>query len=789
MIAMIKQFKIALRFLRKNAAFSLLTLAGLAIGFTCSIFIFLHVSKEKSYNKIIPEHERVFYLLQKSPDSPLGNTTISYALPVQLSEHFPEIENYARTENFSSFSNCVVSYQPEGKDGLLSFNEHEFCLADKELFEIAQYPFIEGSSEMALKETNSIELSKTTAQKYFGNEKALGKTLIFNNDQFFTVSGVVDIPQYVTFTFSMVAPLSSFRSEEYLKGWDSNGQPLFKLNKNVDYKAFNKKIQHFYAELKPANIQNPELLTLSLLPAAERRLYYNKNPLYLLIFVGVVVLVVSILNYVNLSTSMVQKRTSEIALKKISGAAKGAIGVQFFQETAIIGFMAVMLGGFLTVTGHPVFKMLTGSDVYPFLQNHIPVFIGISLLLWIIVTVLAGFYPAMVLSGVRPLLLFKKGKRSLAGMQGKNVLITFQFIISILLVILTLMVTKQYRHMAQMPLGFDNKMVMQIPLTNHLKSNYSSLKDELTKIAGIKDLCAASSMPAGIPNHSGVIWTDDKGEQHDESFAFAIVSEGYTQTFDMKLALGNEFVAGKPEDLNGLLINETAARYLGFENPVGKQIRFWGRESTIIGVVNDFQNNYLFNRVKPMVMSAHPKNQGFTKFLFVSLAPGNIESTLKEVEKTIKQISPDFPFEYNFTNAETEAYINEIKEINHAFSFASIISIFLATIGLVALSYHATQMRIKEIGIRKVNGAKSIELVKLLNGSLARNIVIAYAIACPIAWMIVHRLLQGIENRTTISAWIFLFAGVLVGAVAMLTVSVQSWQAARRNPVEALRYE
>lgn len=784
-----KQWKLALRFLSKNAAFTILNLTGLAIGFTCSIFIFLHVSKENSYNKVIPEHERVFYLLQKSPESPLGNTTISYALPVLLSEYFPEIEHYAHTENFSSFSNCMVSYHPAGKDGLHSFNEREFYLADRELFDIIQYPFIEGSREMALKEANSIVLSKPTAQKYFGNESALGKSLVFNNDQIFTVTGVVDIPQYVTFTFSMVAPLSSFRTEEYLKGWDSNGQPLFKLNKDVDYKAFNKKIQHFYSELKPSNIQNPDLLTLSLLPATERQLYYNKNPLYLLIFAGSIILIICILNYVNLSTSMVQKRRSEIALRKISGASKGIIGLNFYQETAIIGFLAVLLGGFLTVIGHPVFRMLTGSDIYPFLQSHISLFVGIGLIVWIVVSVLAGFYPAMVLSGVGPLLLFQKGKGLFMGIQGKNILITFQFIISIILVILTLMVTKQYRYMAQMPLGFNNNMVMQVPLTNHLKSNYASLKDELTKIAGVKNLCAASSMPAGIPNHSGVTWTDDHGELHDESFAFAIVSEGYTQTFDMNMAIGNEFMAEKPDDLNGVLINETAAKHLGFENPLGKHIRFWGTNSTIIGVVRDFQNNYLFNRVKPMVISANPNNQGFTKFLYISIVPGDIESTLKDIEKTIKQISPGFPIEYSFTDAETESYINEIKAINNALRFASIISILLASIGLIALSYHATQARIKEIGIRKVNGAKSIELIKLLNGSLVRNIVIAYTIACPIAWLIVNGLLQGIENRTTISVWIFLLAGFMVGSIAILTVSWQSWRGATRNPVEALRYE
>jgi putative ABC transport system permease protein len=395
----------------------------------------------------------------------------------------------------------------------------------------------------------------------------------------------------------------------------------------------------------------------------------------------------------------------------------------------------------------------------------------------------------MILSGVRPLSVFKKEKYSGVGIRSKNVLITFQFIISIMLVIITLMVNKQYRFMSNMPLGFDNKMVMQIPLTNTLKENYQSLKSELNKFAEVKSLCTASSMPAGIPNHSGVTWTDKNGEKHDESFAFAIVSDGYTQTFDMKMVMGDEFVAEKANELKGVLINEAAAKQLGYEYPVGKQIQFWGKESTVIGVVSDFQNNFLFNRVKPMVMSAHPDNQGFTKFLFVSIMPGNIEYTIGNIEKTIKEISPDFPFEYSFTSAEVAAYIDEIKQINSTFRFASIISIVLAIVGLIALTFHATQARTKEIGVRKVNGARNIEIMALLNRAFVRNIIIAYAIACPIAWMIVYRLLQGIGNKTTITVGIFLIAGFVVGLIALLTVSFQSWKAATRNPVEALRYE
>jgi putative ABC transport system permease protein len=315
-----------------------------------------------------------------------------------LADYFPEIEYFARTENFSSISNCIVSYQAPGKSDILSFNEYNFYLAGSNLFQILQYPFIEGTGENALKNANSIVLSKESAEKYFGNESALGKTLILNDDKFFTVSGVVDIPEYVTFHFSMLVQETSLRSESYLKGWDSNGQPFFKLKSNVDYKAFNKKIEHFYAERKPENIRNPELLTLSLIPATERRLYYNKNPLCLLIFAGIVVLVVSVLNYINMSTSLVQKRTSEIALKKISGASKNIISRQFLLETSIIGFLAVLLGDIFSIIGSPIFSKLTGSDLLPYLKSHISLFIAMSLLLWLIVSLSAGFYPALILT-------------------------------------------------------------------------------------------------------------------------------------------------------------------------------------------------------------------------------------------------------------------------------------------------------------------------------------------------------------------------------------------------------
>lgn len=777
------------RRLRKNGSFTLINVAGLAFGFACAILIILHASKEKSYNSAIPEHDRIFNLLQKSPQSPLGITTINYALSPLLAERYPEIEYFARIENFSWFSNCIVSTQASPDQELLSFNEPDFYLADTVLFRILQYPFIEGSAEDALSTPQSIVLSKETAEKYFKDKPALGKTLVLNSENIFTVSGVVDLPEYVTIRFAMLAPITTLRSESELRGWDSNGDPLFMLNKNVDYQQFNKKIEHFLAEYKPEALRNPEELTLSLLPITERRLYYNKNPLFLLIFIGIVVLVISVLNYVNLSTSLVQKRTREIAMKKIAGASKSLIGRQFMGETLIIGFVAILVGGILAVTGIPFFRKLAGSDLQPYLENHLNLFIVGSLLLWLLTSLLAGLYPSLVLSGLKPLLLFNKDHKVRSGMLSKNILITFQFVISIILVILTLMINRQYRYMENMSLGFDNEWVMQLPFTNKLKDNFTNLKEELIHIPGVKEACAASSMPAGIPNHAGVSWIDDEQNRQQDNFGFAIVSEGYTQTFSMHLLLGDEFVRERPEQLEGVIINETAAARLGFENPIGKQLLFWGRNNPIIGVVEDFQNNFLFNRVKPMVISAHPGNQGFTKYLYVSLYPEHIDRTIRQIEHSLKEISPGYPFEYHFTTAEVRGYINEIKEVKRSFVFASIVAILLALVGLVALSYHTTQARIKEIGIRKVNGARNIEIVSLVNSALLRSVLLAFIIAAPAGWLIMNNLLRGFGNKTTIAWWVFALAGILALGSALITVSWQGWRAATRNPVETLRYE
>ncbi|MDC0584491.1 ABC transporter permease [Bacteroidales bacterium] len=777
----------AIRNLKSNYGSSLINIFGLAFGFACALLIYLHVHHEKTCDSALPEHERIYCLLEESPNSRLGNMTISYAVSPLLAEKYPEIEHYARTENFSRFSNCIVWFKDKGE--IKSFNERDFYIADSSLFKIMQFTFTEGNRETAFTAQNSIVLTQETAHRYFGNESALGKTLTLNKNKNFTVTGVIEMPNNVSLGFPMVARMDYIRKKSKLEGWDGNGQPYFKLHKDVDIKAFNQKIENFYAELNPEQIRNPEQIKLSMFPIIERQTHYQQQNIRLLMFLCIVVMVVAALNYVNMSTSIVQKRSTEIALKKIVGAGKRSVQYLFLAETMIVCFVAFFIGLVLARVGASFFGNLIDSNLVQIFQTELIFILNFTLVIWITTTLLTSIYPSLVLSNLKPITLFGKGKKTSMGNYGKSALLTFQFAISITLVIFTIMIAKQNRFMQQIPLGLNTEFVVQVPFSQELKQNFRSLKSELQKSPFVNDVCAASTMPVAIENHSGITWTDDNGEEHNQSFGFAIVSDGYTQVFDMQISEGNEFDITRKQELNGIIINEEAARILGYKNPIGQPIHFWGKHNKIIGIVKDFQNNYLFSRIKPMVISAHPQNQEFTKHLFVSVNPQNATEAITYIEKVTKQFSPTFPFEHRFTNQQVENYINNLTETNATFKFAGIISILIALAGLMSLTYHTTLSRVKEVGIRKVNGARRSEILTLLNGSFLKWVILSFFIASPVSWLVIDRMFSNFGYRTTTSWWVFAIAGTFICALALITVSWQSWRAANKNPVEALRYE
>ncbi len=773
-----------LRYLGKNIGFTTVNILGLAIGITCSITITTHTIKEYSYNQDIPGHEQIFHLLKKSQDDARGSTYITYGLAPKLAERFSEIKHFTRFENYANFSDCSVTIRTDDGE-MKTFSEDEFYVADSSFFNVFAFPFLEGDPSNSLNTPDGIVLSEETAKKYYGNNSAVGNTLIFNSTQYYTVTGVVKIPDYVTVDFDLLAPIYTVYSPGMLNrvGGNQNGEPYVRLEPNVDYKLFGAKIRHFYDEF--VNEANADTIHLSLFPIADRRLYFDSEAQYLLIFIGLVVLAISIFNYINMSVSLVGKRHGEIALKKISGASRKSIAMQFMLETSTMCFVAIVLGMVLTFVGAPLFEQLTGSDIKPFILSHSELFAGYGLITFVVLIVATGFYPAMILSGMKPVLLLNQGKQR---MKSKGILVTAQFAIFIILIIMTLTISRQYKLMTEMPLGFENEFVMQIPFSDELKNKGEFLIEELRKTPGVNYAAAGSTSPVGIPHNYGVKWIDKGGTQREQSMSFAIVTDGYTKTFQMEYIDGKPF-DNRPNGREGVIINESAARILGFDRAVGELVDFWGIECKVIGVVKDFQNNYLYNEIEPMIFFADPNRQAFTKFLFVSLNPNSAAQTISDIEKLVMDVSPATVFEYTFTSAIVKEYLETVLQINRAFLTGTIMSIALLIIGMIALTQHSIQAKIKEIGIRKVNGARIYEVILSLNKRYFIWIGIAFLIASPFSWYTVNFFLENFAYKTELSWWIFALAGLLALGIALLTVSWQSWKAATRNPVEALRYE
>lgn len=777
-------FKNILRYLGKNIGFTTVNILGLALGITCTITITTHTIKENSYNKSIPGHEQIFHLLKKTPDNVSGTTYITYGLAPKLADRYSEIKHFTRFENYANFSDCSITIRTEAGE-MKTFSEHNFYVADSSFFKVFEYPFIEGDPINSLNTPDGIVLSEETAKKYFGNNTAVGNTLIFNSNQYYTVTGVVKIPNYVTVDFDLLAPIYTVYLPGMLNrvGGNQNGEPYIRLETNVDYQLFGAKIRNFYDEF--VQEANTDTIHLSLLPIADRRLYFGSESQYLLIFIGLVVLAISIFNYINMSVLLVSRRHGEIALKKISGASRQSIAKQFLLETSIMCFMAIVLGMVLTFIGAPLFEQLTGSDIEPFILSHFDLFVGYGLTTFLILIIATGFYPTMILSRMKPVLLLNQGKHR---MRSKGILVTAQFVISIILIIMTFTISRQYKLMSEMPLGFENEFVMQIPFSEELKKKGDFLIEELRKTPGVNYAAAGSTSPVGIPHNYGVRWIDKGGTQREESMCFAIVTDGYTKTFQMEIVDGNPFDNG-PNGRDGVIVNESAARILGFDRAVGELVDFWGIECKVIAVVKDFQNNYLYNEIEPMIFFADPNRQGFTKFLFVSVNPNTATQTIANVEKLVMDVSPATVFEYTFTSAIVKEYLETVLQINRAFLTGSIMSIVLLIIGMIALTHHTIQAKIKEIGIRKVNGARIYEVILSLNKRYFIWIGIAFIIASPLSWYSVNFFLENFAYKTELSWWVFALAGMVALGIALLTVSYQSWKAATRNPVEALRYE
>lgn len=774
--------KIAFRNIKRHSAYSILNIAGMAIGMASAILILLWVQDEWSYDRHFRNADNLYRIIQK--DTALGVSMVATAgaLPHVLKEEYPEI---IRATRYGAPPDFILQRDDE-------FIEEKVAMVDTDFLKMFDIEFVRGDIGNALKEPRNIVITEKMAVKYFKNEDPIGKTLTAVGGQVvFTISGIVkDMPSNSQIQFGFMFPMGWNGSDE--NDWNWLEHNYIELKDGTDIKLLEEKIK--YVLKKHNHDPNSQIFLQNIKKThlySSGRYNYDIDGLGDITYVRIMsliaffILLIACINFMNLSTAQSAKRAKEIGINKVVGANKARIIFQFIGESLLVVLVAHVLAMILVELFLPGYNSLTGKQLHVNYQSP-----GLYISLAIIVLfcgILAGSYPAFYLSSLKPL-------ETIKGLTDKNpsnprlrkILVIFQFSLSVLLIICTLVVRNQIHYMQTKSLGFNKDdigyfLYPAAPWDHILKT----VKNELKNNPDILSITAAPMSPFNGGNTMSNLSWSGKKPGSDILFYGLDADFDFARTFKLELKTGRFFSPEYATDSSAIVINEMAGKVLGFNDPVGQTITApSGHKYNIIGVVKDFHFKSLHHKIGPLIMGIGPSN-----FFYIKMKHDNISSTINSIQKTYNSFKPIQPFNFHFLNEDFDNMYQTEQRINRIFTWFAFLAIVISCLGLIGLSSFMTERRTKEIGIRKINGAKSNEIFSLLSGEYIKWVMISIIIACPVAWYIMNKWLQNFAYRIDISWWIFASAGVVALVIALLTVSWQSFRASRKNPVEALRYE
>ena len=784
---MIKNYvKIAFRNIIRNSAHSILNISGMAVGMACAILMLLWVHDEWSYDRHF-EHADDLYRVIEKQKSPNGEVslfapTLSAVAPA-LKNEYPEIIRSSRI--------MQTPLTLKKKD---EFIEETVVAVDKDFFKMFDIRFVRGDMNTAFNDPHSIVITEETAHKYFGNDDALGKTLP-SRGFVVTVTGVVKpLPQNSHIQFDFLISTDYFvESGAAINTWEDRGRSYsyVELKKGTDSKQVDNKIQDFIKKHKKGSDAEILLQNIKRIHLYSSRKYNydisgNSDITYVMIMglIAIFILLIACINFMNLSTAQSVRRAREIGVRKVAGANKRKIAIQFLGESLLIVFVAHVIAMILVELLLPGYNNLTGKQLS---INYLSAGLYIGLITIVLSCgLLAGSYPAFYLSSLKPLDIMKGFiNKNPGNAKFRRVLVVFQFSLSILLIICTLIIGKQLTYMQNKKLGFnkDNIGYFMFP-TRPGDPKLDALKKELCNNPDIVSVTKGYS-PINLEFTSGGFnWTGKKTGD-DVLFHHLDTDEDYAKTFQLELKDGRFFSPEFSTDNTAVLINEKAAEIMGLKNPVGEVLTSpWGAKLTIIGVLKDFHFQSLHYKIEPLMMQKGESNN-----LYVKMKPDHIPATVEFINKTFKSFDPGLPIDFHFLDDDFDNLYRAEQQMSKIFSYFSSLAIIISCLGLIGLSSFMTERRTKEIGIRKANGAKSNEIFALLSKEYVDLVLISIVVAVPIAWYVMHKWLQNFAYRTGMSMWIFAFTGFVAVVIAILAVGLQSYVAARKRPVEALRYE
>jgi len=778
------------RNIRNKKIPNIINLIGLSLGLACTMLIFCWIKYELSFDTFHKDSEKIYRVVRKyeNPDGSVDFSPVT-VLPLaeELKSSFPEIVGVTR------FNDAFGEFPVKNGDNMMFAKGTP---VDKDFFSIFNFPVKYGNISSDFDISNSIVLTERLSKKLFGTANPIGQKLEFelwgqwNN---FEVTAVIkDIPSNSIFDIEIFFPVNFLVS----MGWDENNwlngcvQTYILTGPGSDIIDLAKKIA-------PVNREHQMKATamLMLQPLVEIHLHNLEGGgrityIYIFTAVALIILLISCINSINLTTAYSGNRMKEIGLKKVMGAYRSQLGKQLLFESVWFSIFALIVSMYLVRSSIPLLNKLTDSSItFRLFSLSTFLFAGIALLTGIA----SGIYPSIVLSSAKFTSLSKNRmpQRSIYRLSSsKGILLGLQFLASMILIVGAITIHKQLSFIKSKNLGFNKDHIIRIAIQSGLRDpvKQESLKRELLTCPGILSITACNSNFTNwqfTADENDISWEGKHPKDKVETEVNAVDFD-YLNTFGMEMADGRFFSEEFPTDESGaIILNQAAVKALNIQDPVGLQFTYRGNRR-VIGVVKDFNFTSLHQKVAPLILIIDP---GWYHSLYIKVRGDNIAGTLGFIERSVRQVVPDYLFAYNFLEDNLNKLYKLEQSAGNILSVFSILAVIISCLGMLGLITIITSRRTKEIGIRKVNGAKVSEILVMLNTYFVKWVIIAFILACPVAWYTMHKWLDNFAYKTDLSWWIFGLAGVLALGIALITVSWQTWRAATRNPVEALRYE
>lgn len=789
----LKYLKSGIRSFIRDKFYASLNIAGLAIGMASCIACFLHVDYEMSYDQFHHRKDRIYRLVKGEID--LNDYWVMMAAPIPpvLKEQFPEVEDFTRIGRISWDPTALVKYQDK------SFNEDQFLLVDPSFFQIFDFELLAGDKHSVFSSINSVVITSSNAAKYFGDVDPLGRIVNVDGKYDFEITGIIqDAPNNSHFDFDFLIPFENLKEvygERAPFSWGANNYYAYLLIKeDTDIENFGRKIKDINLEV--AEGRTVSIQSLALQPLADihfqnnrgnQKPSYNISYIYIFWAIALAVLIIASINFINLTVARSEKRIREVGIRKTMGANRRQLLVQFISESMMASISAMIMGMILLHGLMPYFNRLMENNIK--IEYSDPVFFLVMVGITFITGIVSGSYLAVYISSFKPYDVLKgslnTGRKDI---DLKKILFVFQFTISTLLIISSIIIIRQLNYIQSKNLGLDKENVINISVYGKaLNEKIEVFKEEIRKSSMIRSVASSSFVP-GYPNyHQTVLW---EGQAEPASMYVIPVDKDFVETMRIELVEGSlEELANIPLGGSEYILNESALKAMGWKTAYGKLFSCLGEDSKkpVIGVVRDFNFRSLHFDIEPLVLAvgdpfSHDQ-------ISVRVDPGNLQQTLRSLEREFKKVMPEIPFEYHYMDDSFINLYSAETRTGNIITFLAIISIVISVFGVYGLASFAIRKRTKEIAIRKVQGISEGKLISILTREFIILILIANFLAWPAAWWIMKNWLMNFTFKVNLGLEIFAFSALLTIATAFLAIFYRAFSASRLNPAEALKYE